>query len=808
MTYPASNILSFTEVGVESAINQVSYALFQDTQTMTADADSRPGDRPAAFTADFAGSPANTAPIEGNHPGVTQGSIAGLGNVMLVENVAIAVARRVPVAVQVGRVYRLHAYVKRIVDPVDPVGDTVRLGCERLNAAYASLGNLVIEDAVLRTTDGVMHLTGTLSFAAGTDVVIPAGTVYLRPFVRVYGSNSRTAIIQIEADDITEIGQINGALDAIALADAVADAEAAAVATAADRATVVASAASATAAATAAATYDPTLRFATVAALLASTRGAATVGTVWQAAGHFYSQAASGATDHHVTTAGGSKLYVTPGSRGYDAKAFGATGNGVTDDTVPIQKWLNVGPFVKRYLPAGVYVCSPLTCGAEVTIEVEVPYFTQLRLKAGSTGNLLTATNALHLHIKGLGFDGNQANCPAGGTCLTINGVEGGGNGYWLDECGFFNARSIGLYQVGTYTKARVSGCIAEGCLLDGMAISATSAVVQNNRCVANGRFGILIFGNHTQVVGNTSQSNGQLVTQGAGIGFIGCDHVVCANNNALSNGTGAFFTHGIQFNDVRNGVMSGNFSQGNNGSGLDMYQSPYSTCTGNQSVGNIVRGIENDTTSTYSVIDGNVVHDNFEIGISVFNTIGSIVSNNIVTNNGRLGVAANPMTGVTNLPYGVALWGAGNYGNFTTLVGNQISQNNGGGSGTGVGVWIDPACANVTMKDNQLAANTTAMTAVLGNFLVVRDNFGIETEQSGVASLGAGATSVTVTFPTPMRFAPSIGNLTLTLGSLPFSNIGPMGVTGLSTTGFTINTFAAPGGSGLLINWSCKAFA
>jgi hypothetical protein len=49
--------------------------------------------------------------------------------------------------------------------------------------------------------------------------------------------------------------------------------------------------------------------------------------------GFSYQVAASGATDQHVTTAGGVKLYVQPIAGEYHVKAFGGTGDGVTNDT-------------------------------------------------------------------------------------------------------------------------------------------------------------------------------------------------------------------------------------------------------------------------------------------------------------------------------------------------------------------------------------------------------------------------------------------------------------------------------------------
>ncbi|TGP50313.1 hypothetical protein EN873_24380 [bacterium M00.F.Ca.ET.230.01.1.1] len=109
------------------------------------------------------------------------------------------------------------------------------------------------------------------------------------------------------------------------------------------------------------------LNFATVASLLADsvlsyTAGGGHVvvgsGDIIQAQGFRYQVAASGAADHNLTTAGGVKLYVLAAATGYDVRAFGAVGDGVADDTVPIQKTIDrvkaaVGGAV--HLPAGTY---------------------------------------------------------------------------------------------------------------------------------------------------------------------------------------------------------------------------------------------------------------------------------------------------------------------------------------------------------------------------------------------------------------------------------------------------------------------
>lgn len=59
---------------------------------------------------------------------------------------------------------------------------------------------------------------------------------------------------------------------------------------------------------------------------------------ITRAEGFSYIVADSGSTDNHIATAGGVKLYVQPGQTGYSVTAFGAIGDGVTDDTAAINK--------------------------------------------------------------------------------------------------------------------------------------------------------------------------------------------------------------------------------------------------------------------------------------------------------------------------------------------------------------------------------------------------------------------------------------------------------------------------------------
>lgn len=136
----------------------------------------------------------------------------------------------------------------------------------------------------------------------------------------------------------------------------------------------------------------------TVADLLASTETYtffATSDYVRVTNGNFvYQVAASGATDQHVTTAGGVKLYVLTGN----VKAFGAVGNGVTNDTAAIQSAINSGINYISF-PRGTYLVSAelVVNASNVTLDMQgctiqtsanAPI---IRFGAGPTENTITS---------------------------------------------------------------------------------------------------------------------------------------------------------------------------------------------------------------------------------------------------------------------------------------------------------------------------------------------------------------------------------------------------------------------------------
>ncbi|KMK63824.1 NosD domain-containing protein [Puniceibacterium sp. IMCC21224] len=91
----------------------------------------------------------------------------------------------------------------------------------------------------------------------------------------------------------------------------------------------------------------------------------ATIGGTLEAGGFRYAVAAVDATDHHLTTAGGIKLYVLPGANGFDVVAFGAVLSGAADSTAAIQAAENAaaavaaaGGSVQLHFPLGDFAVS------------------------------------------------------------------------------------------------------------------------------------------------------------------------------------------------------------------------------------------------------------------------------------------------------------------------------------------------------------------------------------------------------------------------------------------------------------------
>ena len=211
--------------------------------------------------------------------------------------------------------------------------------------------------------------------------------------------------------------------------------------------------------------------------------------------GFAYQVAASGASDHHITTAGGVKLYVVPGQ---DVRAFGADGDGVTNDTAAVlaaaaagMKSANSGTYLVtdfaivedianwggdgafRYAGADLPV-GPVTAFLQLdvpsvfsTIQKAVDFaeaktfkdagFIQIKLANGDYGSLVAPLAQIEPQLTS-GHDrveiiGNPANKAAVKLFMTAAN----------NACGFLFQRGNGLFKIDGMTIVGVGGRTAYG---------------------------------------------------------------------------------------------------------------------------------------------------------------------------------------------------------------------------------------------------------------------------------------------------------------------------------------------------------
>lgn len=138
-----------------------------------------------------------------------------------------------------------------------------------------------------------------------------------------------------------------------------------------------------------------------------------------RAEGFSYEIAASGATDHHITTAGGVKLRVLPDVDGrMNIRAFGAVSDGVTDNTFAFTRAMATGR--KIVIPEGVwYAASQITFtadhgGFEGVAVPEVDFSSNTFINGSVIKALITSNNLVGTTLRNIGVDTKLASLTEG----------------------------------------------------------------------------------------------------------------------------------------------------------------------------------------------------------------------------------------------------------------------------------------------------------------------------------------------------------------------------------------------------------
>ncbi|SDX90601.1 hypothetical protein SAMN05444336_112127 [Albimonas donghaensis] len=203
-------------------------------------------------------------------------------------------------------------------------------------------------------------------------------------------------------------------------------------------------------------------RFGAVANLLADTGPSRGVGAIWEAGGFRYQEAASGATDHHVTTAGGVKLYAISSGGCICPEQFGTASGGTGNDLALLEAAHDFAQAQKcAILAQGVYgLLTPWEVDSQnVMIRGINPTAhnqprSGLQKLSGFTGlaALVVADGVNGITIEHFYVNGGDYAEPDG-----PGGYEAG-HGIWLGKCSYATLREVQTQNHAGY------GIVFNGC--------------------------------------------------------------------------------------------------------------------------------------------------------------------------------------------------------------------------------------------------------------------------------------------------------------------------------------------------------
>ena len=412
-----------------------------------------------------------------------------------------------------------------------------------------------------------------------------------------------------------------------------------------------------------------------------------------RAEGFAYVVAISSATNHHVTTAGGVKLYVQAGDSGYNVKAFGAKGDGITDDTTAIRAAISAVPNNSTVVfLSGTYLLG--AAGLDIVGKTGVTLLgagAKIKLTAVSL-LVLTAfgavsirfSNCIRSGMRNIEIDGNSI--ATGGVALVtctecfidkvtayscgINAIiladDGGIRNRFTDNLihsAINTSRGMWLGNVTASemeTEIYVSGNVVRNNPASGIVISSYGGIIEQNYLYSNAGSGIVIPG-YTDVAtrditvannyckGNLFfgiQSDVYLPTGDAGLS----SNVTVTGNVCINHGSG-----GIYAVNTRNWTIVGNVCNDNINGGIEASDKSRRTviqgntcCDTRSGAGRTqksgIRVIAGAASNSGAVVTGNLCQNNIEHGIFIatvapYTLSGVSVVGNVLLDNSTSGI-------------------------------------------------------------------------------------------------------------------------------------------------------------------------
>lgn len=240
----------------------------------------------------------------------------------------------------------------------------------------------------------------------------------------------------------------------------------------------------------------------------------------------------------------------------FNVKAFGAVGDGITDDTQAIQSAIDAaysnGSGTVGF-PPGTYLCGDLTMRDKVSLYAfpspfhylsQIGYVT-LKAKPGATYILNVAG------VKGFGVHGILFN----GSDRTSNGISSGGETGWIQNCKFEMCDTgIGKFNTKYLLTTYIEACMFEHCnkgieniadskILESfiyacrvgiaLATGANANIISDNKIEWNFEEGVSLYQClHNIISNNVIDRNGN-----TGILVYDCDHITISGNMFMRNG-------------------------------------------------------------------------------------------------------------------------------------------------------------------------------------------------------------------------------------------------------------------------------
>jgi parallel beta-helix repeat protein len=340
-------------------------------------------------------------------------------------------------------------------------------------------------------------------------------------------------------------------------------------------------------------------------------------------------------------------------------KDFGATGDGITDDTTAIQAALAGGGTV--YFPEGTYLTGSLAVYSDTEI-------------IGAKNSIILATLITTSPLI------RNAAYPNGNVNISIHDltIDGGGPTAFNDttiqlqnctntsvkDCHIYNYKNFAISVLGAESSVVVADNYVDGGVGGGPLGTGTAGGGINfsggqnymgNKCTGNtvincAASGIVIQGGAKYIIvtGNTASYNG--LTNGNGIYAGHANTCVISNNICRWNSWTPKSGSGIGINtssyDCTNHTITGNICEYNGDDGIDVnaatnYKTSFHTITGNQLNYNWGAGINiAGYESKYNTISANQIKGNGAAGIHLNADSGRngfhTISDNIMLDNGQ----------------------------------------------------------------------------------------------------------------------------------------------------------------------------